>query len=436
MKKLLYLSGCMCAVFLIATASPSTGQQRDLGRERVPSEEGSQGELRRPSPGVERPGDGARRRGPESGALGRGPEDGPRSPGGNRTDGPEGVRGTRRTGPPRPDNNPSPGQFLFSTETFGGNGRTCQTCHGTRTGTVSPRDAQRRFRDNPADPLFLHDGSDDGFGNGVSRILRDATILVPAPLHPNVRLGNGSGLRSVVLRRGIPTTLNTPALDPVLMVDGREPTLESQAASAIEGHALGTVPNAQTLLLLTDFELTAFSSRELRDFANGGPAPELPQGRTASESRGRRFFDNVSPDARTGKDGLCASCHSGPMLNETNAFFFRGPFLRFQSVRVSEFNAAENPVVDFIFANPDGTETLIQSPDPGRALITGNVDDANAFKIPSLHGIRNTAPYFHDNSAGGLRDVLRHYRDFFEELNGTILTRQDQDDIIAFLRRL
>ena len=48
---------------------------------------------------------------------------------------------------------------LFEQETFGGNGRTCLTCHSRETGTVSPQDAQHRFATNPADPLFLADGS-------------------------------------------------------------------------------------------------------------------------------------------------------------------------------------------------------------------------------------------------------------------------------------
>ena len=54
------------------------------------------------------------------------------------------------------------GKRLFEHETFGGNGRTCQTCHSAATGTVSPEDAQKRFEQDPNDPLFLHDGSDDG----------------------------------------------------------------------------------------------------------------------------------------------------------------------------------------------------------------------------------------------------------------------------------
>src|SRR5437868_4169863 len=74
------------------------------------------------------------------------------------------------------------GKRLFERETFGGNGRTCLTCHSSDTGTVSPQDAQRRFYQSGNDPLFLHDGSDDGKGNGVSRMLKNATILVEIPL--------------------------------------------------------------------------------------------------------------------------------------------------------------------------------------------------------------------------------------------------------------
>jgi len=100
--------------------------------------------------------------------------------------------------------NGNSGKHLFERETFGGNGRTCSTCHSDETGTVSAQDAQRRFAANPKDPLFLHDGSDDFQGNGVSRMLTDATVLVEIPLPPNVSLADDPSARSVVLRRGIP----------------------------------------------------------------------------------------------------------------------------------------------------------------------------------------------------------------------------------------
>src|SRR5262245_65945492 len=80
------------------------------------------------------------------------------------------------------------GKRLFERETFGGNGRTCLTCHSAETGTVSPEDARERFLCDPQDPLFLHDESDDRQGNGVYRMLKDATILFAVPLRDNVQM--------------------------------------------------------------------------------------------------------------------------------------------------------------------------------------------------------------------------------------------------------
>jgi cytochrome c peroxidase len=101
--------------------------------------------------------------------------------------------------------------------------------------------------------------------------------------------------------------------------------------------------------------------------------------------------------------------------------------------------------------NPDGT-IEITSPDPGRALTTGVADDiangtfdqTNAFKISPLRGIRKTAPYFHDNSARTLEDVVEHYRRFFlivsdppgDEGPVIVLTDQDKQDIVAFMKLL
>ena len=65
------------------------------------------------------------------------------------------------------------------------------------------------------------------------------------------------------------------------------------------------------------------------------------------------------------------------------------------------------------------------------------------FKTPQLFGVRHTAPYFHDNSAKTLEDVLRQYVFFFTSNHGfpitdsnILLTQQDIDDIISFLKIL
>jgi cytochrome c peroxidase len=58
--------------------------------------------------------------------------------------------------------------------------------------------------------------------------------------------------------------------------------------------------------------------------------------------------------------------------------------------------------------------------------------------------VARTAPYFHDNSAKTLEDVMRHYQAFFAVVTGPsvdgdppiILTQQDMSDIIAFMNLL
>src|SRR5262245_59910120 len=41
------------------------------------------------------------------------------------------------------------GRKLFDVETFGGNGRTCRTCHSKQTGTFSPEEALARLAQDP-----------------------------------------------------------------------------------------------------------------------------------------------------------------------------------------------------------------------------------------------------------------------------------------------
>ncbi|PTL82149.1 hypothetical protein [Vitiosangium sp. GDMCC 1.1324] len=93
-----------------------------------------------------------------------------------------------------------------------------------------------------------------------------------------------------------------------------------------------------------------------------------------------------------------------------------------------------------MFTLADGTTTEVSSPDPGRALITGNAADANLFKTPSLWGINRTAPYFHDHSARDFDELLDHYQAFFDTAPTPLpvahFTHQDREDLKAFLRLL
>jgi cytochrome c peroxidase len=63
---------------------------------------------------------------------------------------------------------------------------------------------------------------------------------------------------------------------------------------------------------------------------------------------------------------------------------------------------------------------------------------ANLFKVPTLWGVKDTAPYFHDNSAKDFDDLLKQYDLFFVTFFGDAmtLTPQDRADIKAFLKLL
>jgi cytochrome c peroxidase len=348
------------------------------------------------------------------------------------------------------------GQRLFDDETFGGNGRSCATCHPPETGTLSPADVQTRFAIfGFVDPLFTHDGLDDGI-SGVTRIRKHATVRVELPLPPYMTLKDDPARRTIVVLRAIPTTLNTPALDNVFMSDLRNETLEEQALGAIVGHAKSAAPPTPVQLqLIAEFQRESprfFSSSALRQFAKGGPAPELPLGETESQRRGRLFFVEV-PFKKGGKDGLCALCHSGPMLNTgsktlSDAVPGAPVGIRDATVFVSERNVIGNPVYSFVVEDVPGRKVEVSSPDPGEILTAKNLPPPsvfprttfmNFFKIPTLWGVKDTAPYFHDGSVKTLEELVDQYEFFFKgNPLGliTTFTEQDKKDIVEYLKIL
>ena len=230
------------------------------------------------------------------------------------------------------------------------------------------------------------------------------------------------------------------------MWDGREPSLTAQALSAVLGHSQATVtPTSAELELIAGFErgTNFFSSDVLRQYAQGGAAPTWPEGTTDAEQRGRRWF---AQDSAAPRFNICGQCHGGPMANETQSNSGLSAGKRFQTVNVSEFNALGNPTYTFKFPDParPGQTVTVTTPDPGRALVTGNVRDLNFFKIPSLWGVKNTAPYFHDNSALNLEELLDHYEKHLATFlprnvsypRPHVPTAEDKADIIAYLKLL
>lgn len=355
------------------------------------------------------------------------------------------------------------GRRLFESETFGGNGRTCATCHSAETGTISVTDVKNRLAANTSDPLFVHDALDDGVA-GTSRIEQDATIRVTLPIPKHLTLVGQPNATHITVNRGTPTTQNTPALDTRLMWDLRDNTLEAQALGAIRGHAASTIePTALQLELIAEFQRTDarfFSSEVLQRFARTRVPPTLPEGTTESEKRGRLFFIDVPFDFSS-RAGVCALCHSGPMLNESNVFstavLGSPPGVRIFSAGVSERNVRGNPTHTFEIRDGWSNPRRVTTPDIGILMsdletswiLAGELPPrganpplaffANFFKTPTLWGVKNTAPYFHDNSAKDLDEMLEHYNWFF--MNGPFsrrfeLTAGEMEDIKAYLNLL
>ena len=359
------------------------------------------------------------------------------------------------------------GKKLFDKETFGGNGRTCLTCHSKDTGTLTLSDVQRIIdKADPDDAFLIHDALDED-GIGTTRVQTHATIRVTITLPPWVSLADEPGATEVSVFRGTPSTRNTPALDPVLNHDGRAPTVQEQARDAIHGHYQNTIePTTADLDAIAEFQRTDprfFSSPALKRFAATGAPPELPSGMTPAERRGRTFLVDA-PFSPPSKRGICALCHSGPMLNMVNQAFSTfangSPPVgaRFINTGVTIVNEPNNPIRTWVVNDGINPVVTVRSPDVGLLLdptpatpppsVIPRAFFAELFKIPTLWGVADTAPYFHNNGAKTLRDAVAHYQRFFnfteaqdpvgsQSLGGKItLTDGDVDDIVAYLQLL
>ena len=306
---------------------------------------------------------------------------------------------------------------------------------------LSPADVQRRYAANRHDPLFARSTATMASATATRGSSTRPRYAYQFPLPPNIWLHDDPAATSVTVFRGIASTKNSPALDPLITFDTREPDLETQAANAILAHFQPTVtPTRRQLEKIADYERTLFSSRELRRYAHGGPEPELPRGCTPSEKRGRKHF---LPNQ------LCGQCHSGPMLNTASDQFVLGPFLRITGVLAGFSGQVSAPprrgqrrtrCAATIWSPPVRREQLpllrsrpvlpadrrlsaeasengilsMLAAYPAYALVLGSLDGLGDGKTTSLWGINETAPYFHDNSAHTLEDVVHHYKLMFE----------------------
>jgi len=104
----------------------------------------------------------------------------------------------------------------------------------------------------------------------------------------------------------------------------------------------------------------------------------------------------------------------------------------------------------------NGSFQFVTTSDPGRMLLTGQPADLFVMDVTQLRGISRTAPYFHNNSAATLEEVIDHYVALFARVrrlnpppnlppilssNGLVVDRgfinpDERPALLAYLRKL
>ena len=252
-----------------------------------------------------------------------------------------------------------------------------------------------------------------------------------------------------------PAASRGPNLRGGYQLDGRIDTLQNQALSALRNHAgIAIDPPASFLDDLASFQSTQFSSprvKALSDAITAGtsPLPDPDPVLNDLETAGKSVFNRS-----------CAQCHgnqaghpsgSTPIAQGTAGTptaliryhaiqstcprpvdTVSPPRFVFKACSASQMENVRTYEITNSGVAPSGTTcggaapqpacvTRVTTSDPGRMLLTGypvpgGPGDIEHFDNPSLRGISRTAPYFHNNTAATLEEVLEHYTAFFKRV--------------------
>ena len=124
--------------------------------------------------------------------------------------------------------------------------------------------------------------------------------------------------------------------------------------------------------------------------------------------------------------GTCGTCHDTPNVGDHS---FPAPLNIGTGDLTSPLDVSYLPV--FTLRNV-ATGAMVQTTDPGRALITGLWADIGKVKGPILRGLAARAPFFHNGSARSLSDAVT----FYDKRFNVGFTAQEKEDLIAFLSSL
>ena len=152
-------------------------------------------------------------------------------------------------------------------------------------------------------------------------------------------------------------------------------------------------------------------------------------------ARGQTIF-NSKPIRITGVSGLnddlhvpvlvgtCTTCHDTPNAGNHS---IPAPL----NIGIADASRRTPDMPLYTLRNKTTLE-VVQTTDPGRALITGKWKDIGRFKGPTLRALASRAPYFHNGMAADLAAVV----DFYDQRFEIGLTAQEKADLVAFLRAL
>ncbi|MBJ7313230.1 cytochrome C [Rugamonas sp. CCM 8940] len=165
------------------------------------------------------------------------------------------------------------------------------------------------------------------------------------------------------------------------------------------------------------------------------PAPSAQNLARAAIARGEQIFNNkpfnISGVAGFNDElrlplqrGTCSSCHNTPNVgsHSVTRMFNTG-------VAAGALRSADMPL--YTLRN-NATGELVDTSDPGAAMLSGRWRDIGRVKVPSLRGIESRSPYFHNGSVHLIEDVVGFYDKRFR----IAYTAQEAADLAAFLKAL
>jgi hypothetical protein len=295
-----------------------------------------------------------------------------------------------------------------------------------------------------------------------------------------------SGARTIVLKTGMLADLDPETRNPVamnLMSDAREPTLHTQAVSAIMGHEEAReAPSRKQIDQIVEYESQVYAAQAAHIF--GGPLV-LPGGPTAlgpealrdhrpgilgdndyspvfeqfgnwkngtdyfraSVARGAGLFMSrqfwLRDTAHINSIGLgnplkrtCATCHNAQMTGQDlSAGWVDAGTTNYPNWTESATwqESSELPVFKITCSRDADPHPylgrVIYTTDPGRALISGRCVDVGSIVMQQLRGLAARPPYFVNGSAKTLREVV----DFYDRRFDMKLSDTEKEDLVNFL---